>query len=336
MFLNSSDETYLKLVLNPSGNYHVGIFQGRQNRIDSLPLNFTAVVSDDRTTWRGEAFVPLSYFPPGVDRFNAMYTHNMTDRQYEQVYPQKTPITIRASYHRLQDMETIDFDSIVPKCEQLTEYSEVWTNKMRTYRQYSARKLWKGGPPQILPPPMKLQVHQLDNGNMVKVIASGLFFDDPAPPSPPGPLEDLYNYEVVELFTLNSADKTYLRVELGPYGHYSVMLYRGYKNNITKESLPLDYTAVILNNGTTWQGEAFIPLDYFPPGVDQSNFYAMHGLGEDRRYDQAYAQTVPLSEPSVGDSYRLQDFQPTQFGAIVPSEKQLTNYSKLWTDYMNI
>jgi len=216
-FLVSSDENYLKLALNPCGNHLVALLQGRQNRIEAmLPLNFTAVVSDDRTTWRGEAFVPLSYFPPGVDRFNAMYTHNMTDRQFEQVYPQKTPLLTRASFHRLQDMEIIDFDSIVPKSEQLTEYSEVWTNKMRTFREYKARKLWKGGPTQILPPPMKLRVHQLDNENMVKIIASGLLFDDPAPSSPPGPLEDLYNYEVVELFTLNSADETYLRVELGP------------------------------------------------------------------------------------------------------------------------
>ena len=65
------------------------------------------------------------------------------------------------------------------------------------------------------------------------------YFDDPAPPSKAGgkkrvkrqtttggPFLQLWNYETVELFFLNDADQ-YLEVQLGPHGHYQVILLAG-------------------------------------------------------------------------------------------------------------
>ena len=59
-----------------------------------LPLTYTATISEDRQTWYGEAFIPLEYFPPGVDKFNAFAIHGSApNRQYQQLYPQKPPKT---------------------------------------------------------------------------------------------------------------------------------------------------------------------------------------------------------------------------------------------------
>lgn len=55
-----------------------------------LPLAYNATISANN--WRGEAYIPLAYFPPDVDKFNAFAMHGVgPDRQYEQLYAQKTP-----------------------------------------------------------------------------------------------------------------------------------------------------------------------------------------------------------------------------------------------------
>ena len=64
--------------------------------------------------------------------------------------------------------------------------------------------------------------------------------------------------------------------------------------------LPLEYKATIMNNGTRWQGDAYIPLTYFPYGVDKFNAFAMHGVGKDRQYEQVFDQKIPLlSKPDL-------------------------------------
>ena len=67
-----------------------------------LPLNYTATISDDKTTWKGVAYIPLDYFPPHVDRFNAFAMHGPANyselvdgvpqgRQFEQLYQSSYP-----------------------------------------------------------------------------------------------------------------------------------------------------------------------------------------------------------------------------------------------------
>lgn len=46
------------------------------------------------------------------------------------------------------------------------------------------------------------------------------FYDDTRPDADPGYLMGLWDYEVVELFLLNSQTEEYLELEFGPHGHY--------------------------------------------------------------------------------------------------------------------
>jgi hypothetical protein len=55
----------------------------------------------------------------------------------------------------------------------------------------------------------------------------------------------------------------------------------------------------------TWYGSAWIPMDYLPPGVDRFNAYAIHGVGDDRKYEALFP--VPGEFP---DFHRLEHFQP--------------------------
>ena len=62
-----------------------------------LPLNYKAIISADNATWSGEVQIPLSYLPPGVDKFQAMAIHGVdpkssvyypgTQRKFEQITP---------------------------------------------------------------------------------------------------------------------------------------------------------------------------------------------------------------------------------------------------------
>lgn len=61
---------------------------------DLLPLPYTATISEETNRWVGEAVVPYSYFPAGVDKFNAFAIHGSDpNRVYEALYPQQEPIT---------------------------------------------------------------------------------------------------------------------------------------------------------------------------------------------------------------------------------------------------
>ena len=45
------------------------------------------------------------------------------------------------------------------------------------------------------------------------------FYDQDPPPEPPGRLDGLWNYEVVECFLVGDSGR-YLELEFGPYGHW--------------------------------------------------------------------------------------------------------------------
>ena len=60
----------------------------------------------------------------------------------------------------------------------------------------------------------------------VTVATQAAFFGDPKPDAPPGRLDGLWNFEVVELFLLG-ADQRYLELEFGPHGHHLALRFRG-------------------------------------------------------------------------------------------------------------
>ena len=52
--------------------------------------------------------------------------------------------------------------------------------------------------------------------------------------------------------------------------------------------MPLVYSAVIDRKKNTWVGTAQIPFSYIPRGVDKMNFYAINGVGKDRKFEALY------------------------------------------------
>lgn len=126
------------------------------------------------------------------------------------------------------------------------------------------------------------------------------FHGDPGPAGPPGRLNGLWNYEVVELFLANE-EGHYLELEFGPHGHYLALRFAGARQ-LVRDDLPVVYRAEIA--GRSWRGWAETPLAALPLGSRLANAYAIHGQGEARRYLAAH----PLagSRPDFHQPHRFQ------------------------------
>lgn len=122
---------------------------------------------------------------------------------------------------------------------------------------------------------------------------------DPPPPGSPGPCWALWEHEVVELFIVGD-DDTYTEVELSPHGHHLLLRLSGVRQ-IAERMLPLDFT--VDTTGSRWSGTARLPWSLVPPAPRRLNAFAIHGLGEQRRYLAAFP--VPGEAP---DFHRIHCF----------------------------
>ncbi len=114
----------------------------------------------------------------------------------------------------------------------------------------------------------------------LRVTVDAPFHGDPAPTSPAGSTDRLWEHEVVEIFLLGEEDR-YLELELGPHGHFLLLSLHGERRAV-ESGLPVRYDATIA--GSRWQGEARLQAALLPPGLDRLNAFAIHGQGADRRY----------------------------------------------------
>ena len=118
----------------------------------------------------------------------------------------------------------------------------------------------------------------------------------------------LWDYEVAEVFFLadNKCDGTpdYLELEFGPHGQHLGLYLHGVRKAI-KHSFPIEYEAQIDKENGSWTGKAKIPKEYFPPGVNKMNAYAINGPSDGRIYKALY----PVPGPQA-DYHRLEFFVP--------------------------
>ncbi len=136
----------------------------------------------------------------------------------------------------------------------------------------------------------------------LEVEVSAPLYNDPAPAAPAGELDRLWEYEVVELFLLGSAGH-YLEIELGPHGHYLILLLDGIRQ-VKKRLQPRSCKTRIA--GRRWQATVQVDLDQLPLPFTHANAYAIHGQAAGRRYLAAFP--VPGESP---------DFhQPHFFGSL--------------------
>ncbi|XP_054058618.1 UPF0462 protein C4orf33 homolog isoform X3 [Rissa tridactyla] len=179
--------------------------------------------------------------------------------------------------------------------------------------EFTIKHTWDGLPVSHEPVTIVLKS---DNAGLLMEVTAPFINDPPAPLGEPGkPFSRLWDYEVVEAFFLSDRTEHYLEVELCPHGQHLVLLLSG-KRRVwevsgqvhSNEELPLEFEVTRMK--TKWEGKAHLPWSYFPPSTNKFNAFAIHGSGEDRKYEALYP--VPQHELQEGqkpDFHRLEFFK---------------------------
>src|SRR5688500_4801168 len=124
----------------------------------------------------------------------------------------------------------------------------------------------------------------------------------------------------------------YLEVEVGPHGHWLVLLFDGFRNCVkTGEEIELDVINRIVFD--TWVCDVEIPLAYVPANITRFNAYALHGEGDERHYEAL----GPVLDGSLKkpDFHRKEYFVRMDTRCIIPegyNRKSFTDlcYGNLW------
>ncbi|XP_041045963.1 UPF0462 protein C4orf33 homolog isoform X1 [Carcharodon carcharias] len=191
--------------------------------------------------------------------------------------------------------------------------------------KFTITKTWDSSP--VTHREISLSLKPDDEGLLMEV--EGPFFNDPsAPPGKRGkPYDQLWDFEVVEAFFLNSSKELYLEVELCPHGQHLVLLLAG-KGKAWKKELDLKYDCTI--HEQNWEGKALLPWSYFPPGVNKFNAYAIHGSGDNRVYEALYP--IPKEQLKKGqqpDFHRLEYFKDFSLNSVMGKQWKQPQ-SELW------
>ncbi|OXB60782.1 UNVERIFIED_CONTAM: hypothetical protein H355_015357, partial [Colinus virginianus] len=99
------------------------------------------------------------------------------------------------------------------------------------------------------------------------------------------------------------------------------------------EELPLEFS--VTRTESRWKGSARLPWDYFPPGANKFNAFAIHGSGEHRKYEALYP--VPrhmLQEGQKPDFHRLEFFQELNLKELMGEDWKQPE-SDIWKTHAN-
>ncbi|XP_072171346.1 UPF0462 protein C4orf33 homolog [Diadema setosum] len=126
-FFLGEEDKYLEVEICPHGQYLVLQLHGARNIIkEGLPLEFVALIQDDRSLWRGSAKLPAAYLPGGLRRFNAYAIHGTgAEREYESLYPAEGGKHDCPDFHRLEYFRDVDWTGVVDVAA-LPSTSSVW------------------------------------------------------------------------------------------------------------------------------------------------------------------------------------------------------------------
>lgn len=140
---------------------------------------------------------------------------------------------------------------------------------------------------------------QTASGIAVEVNAQ--YHGDPIPAHPPGSTDELWNYEVVELFVANECGE-YLEMEIGPHGHYLALLFSGMRK-LARRDIVLSCQTTI--HGSMWKATAHVDQSCLPLNISRANAYAIHGEEGSRRFLAAFP--LPGTRP---DFHQPHFFKP--------------------------
>merc|ERR1719308_256423 len=122
-FLNDKEQ-YLELEFGPHGQHLALLLNGKRNAVKhSLALVYNATINTEGKTWRGEARIPHTYFPPKVTKFNAYAIHGVDDgRIYEALYEVSGP---QPDFHRLEKFQPLQLGTLLEENNN-EELSDIW------------------------------------------------------------------------------------------------------------------------------------------------------------------------------------------------------------------
>ncbi|XP_053436595.1 UPF0462 protein C4orf33 homolog isoform X2 [Nycticebus coucang] len=127
-FLNDITEQYLEVELCPHGQHLVLLLSGRRN-VWKQELALSFEVSREETKWEGKAYLPWSYFPPNVTKFNAFAIHGSKDkRSYEALYPvpqQELQEGQKPDFFQFSPSVLSDTSATLNTCGKLLIYSDM-------------------------------------------------------------------------------------------------------------------------------------------------------------------------------------------------------------------
>ncbi len=135
--------------------------------------------------------------------------------------------------------------------------------------------------------------------DVVELTVSAPLSDAPVPPFPAGRVENLWQYEVVEVFLLGG-DARYLEVELGPCGHFWILELHGCRRQMA-DHLPLSHKW--RHDNQRWEATVRLPAAMLPPGLFSYNVTCI--LGPARHH----GSLVPLPGGRP-DFHQLNQFKP--------------------------
>ena len=160
------------------------------------------------------------------------------------------------------------------------------------------------------------------------------FYNDPAPPADAQKnLDGLWEYEVVEVFIKGRHDK-YVELEMGPHGHYLVLVCDGYRQCFLRGIEPVSYETKIEEN--RWKGRMICPIRVLPPPTDipsapySFNAYAIRNNPAGGRIHAAVFPPFRAEEEyAVPDFHKLELFEhfPNPF-----SESAESAGDSVWQD----
>ncbi|XP_033106022.1 UPF0462 protein C4orf33 homolog isoform X2 [Anneissia japonica] len=125
-FILGEKDRYLEVELSPHGCYLVLMLNGCHSLWkDKLPLTFSSEIHSNNT-WTGQAFIPLTYIPPGPHKFNAFAIHGVGST-YEALYPAPPGMYDTPDFHRLHLFQDLPQD-FLPHEHIASEWSSLFTS----------------------------------------------------------------------------------------------------------------------------------------------------------------------------------------------------------------
>jgi hypothetical protein len=146
---------------------------------------------------------------------------------------------------------------------------------------------WSGEP---LPPAQVAVVSLVHQREGLELFFDAPLWGDPSPPGPPGPTDQLWEYEVLELFLAGPGgpgEVPYVEFEVGPAGHYLALLLRGVRR-VERQRMATEVE--VRRGGGRFSGRALLPTAWLPPTPWRVNATALRGTGAQR----VFASHAPL------------------------------------------